>query len=145
MALHAEVMHTLNLVATIDCTPGDGQLAFAHVKQRLPYVGIAHSDTHKEGITKRLVEMTSCATADNDDALAEPGLVSLMRGEEDPNPVPKKKAKAGAKAVATAGAKAKAAAKAAEEVGKDYENQVTDAINAAGSEPGKPDAGHGRG
>lgn len=103
-ALHAEILHTLKVAGTVDCTPGDGLMAMAHIRARIPYVGVTLTATHKDEVYKRLQEMTFYSMANSDDKLAEPGLVALLResgwqknatdGGDDLNPAPTKKPRA---------------------------------------------------
>ena len=88
-------------MGTIDCTPGDGLMAMTHIRARIPYVGVTLTAAHKQEVYDRLLDMTFCAMANTDDALAEPGLVALLSsgtaeasasgGRRGPNPGPKKK------------------------------------------------------
>lgn len=55
ISLYQELRHSYRIVAWIDLAPGDGVLATACAKERVPYLGFTLTDTHAEQLKCRIV------------------------------------------------------------------------------------------
>ena len=62
-----ELVHYLQAKAVIDLTPGCGNWALQCLRKRIPYLGVALSDRHKDLLGKKLVSRTLQAMSDTAD------------------------------------------------------------------------------
>ena len=83
-ALHDELLHTVQPVATFDLTPGDGLLALKHIERRTPYVGVAFNKKHAELLMARLQNEVFHAMSSKHSKLQETSLITALGGAPGP-------------------------------------------------------------
>ena len=83
---HIELIHTVKPVATIDLTPGDGWLAFQHIRHRIPIVVVCLTETHQSLLNERLETLVFHAMTDTASELHDATLSGLVADEASKNP-----------------------------------------------------------
>ena len=79
---HEELLHGMCVEALVDSTPGAGTAALAAMRKRVPYFGVCLTDKHRELLQLRLEELCFQEMKREDGPLHEPGLVSLLAGND---------------------------------------------------------------
>ena len=74
-----ELLHALQGKAILDFSPGSGAWAMAAIRARVPYTGVAMTETRKALLTKRLVSLTLEAMVDSNDDLYEAAYASELQ------------------------------------------------------------------
>ena len=64
-----ELGHALQASAIIDLSAGSGAWCMVAIRNRCPYVGICHTECHKDLLTRRLVSLTLEGMVDSNDDL----------------------------------------------------------------------------
>ena len=98
-----EIVHDYQLGAILDLAVGDGALALTAVRNRLAYTGFAFTQSHKDMVMDRLLDLMSAGSLTAGDKWYDPNLVKTLiaaskrkdpNNEEEPAAGPaKKKAK----------------------------------------------------
>ncbi len=110
---HIELIHTVKPVATIDLTPGDGWLAFQHIRHRIPIVVVCLTETHQSLLNERLETLVFHAMTDPASELHDATLSGSVADEaQNPKAPPAAKPKPPAKQPGPSQAKTKAPAPA---------------------------------
>jgi len=119
------VLREVPCVAGIDCSPGEGLNAVAHIKNRKPYTGICFTQHHADALHEHLVhEVFKMSLTEGDDGF-DPALAATIAKARKP--------------VAPAGSKPKGTKpkKADADKGKDGDNDEGKAGNKDGNKDGK--------
>ena len=133
-ALHEELLHTLKTPAVFDMTAGDGGLAMACIRERVPYVGIVHNPTHQVHLMNRLQGAVFQSMSTKNDLLHELVFSVALDSADAPKGQTSKPAKK------TTGGQGKKGASTPAELPA-YLKSVQDAIarmKAGGTPPGAP-------
>lgn len=76
----AEISHLAQAAAVIDLTPGSGHFALHCVRHRVPYVGVAMTQLHKDLLERHLVSQVLMSMTDsNDTKLFDPSYAELVK------------------------------------------------------------------
>ena len=77
-----EILHDYPIKAIMHLTPGDGSMALAAIRKRIPFVGVCWTEEHKSGLTTHLEKQIFIAMQTEDDDLYEPALVEILKSGE---------------------------------------------------------------
>ena len=75
---YAELLHSFELGGLLDCNPLDIDCALACIKQKVPYIGLALTETMAQAMEKQLTLKLWEAYQDQKSALFQTGLVALI-------------------------------------------------------------------
>ncbi len=87
LVFHEEMLHDYNLAALVDLTPGDGMRALAAIKSRIPYVGVAFGEAHREGLFAWLRRNVLACFQREGDALYRAEFAQLVAGTPTPSAI----------------------------------------------------------
>jgi hypothetical protein len=77
--LYHELIHSYQLKAIVDLSPGDGTLAVLCCKLRVPYLGFTLTDVHTELVKHYCLQQLIVAACTEGDKLYEPDLALMFK------------------------------------------------------------------